>query len=54
MGELIQSFSLDRVGKAGAKFDFDKTKWFNQQYLRAKNKEDLADELQIILKENSV
>ena len=32
--ELIQSFSLKRVGKAGSKFDFDKTKWFNQQYLR--------------------
>ena len=42
MDELIHSFSLDRVGKAGAKFDFDKTKWFNQQYLRAKSKEDLA------------
>ena len=54
MDELIHSFSLDRVGKAGAKFDFDKTKWFNQQYLRAKNKEDLADELQIILKENNI
>ena len=54
MDELIQSFSLDRVGKAGAKFDFDKTKWFNQQYLRAKNKEDLANELQIILKENNI
>ena len=54
MDELIQAFSLDRVGKAGAKFDFDKTKWFNQQYLRAKNKEDLANELQIILKENNI
>jgi glutamyl-tRNA synthetase len=54
MDELIQSFSLDRVGKAGAKFDFDKTKWFNQQYLRAKNKEDLANELQIILKQNNI
>ena len=54
MDELIHSFSLDRVGKAGAKFDFDKTKWFNQQYLRAKNKEDLADKLQIILKENNI
>ena len=54
MNELVQSFSLDRVGKAGAKFDFDKTKWFNQQYLRAKNKEDLANELQIILKENNI
>tara|TARA_A200000113_G_scaffold94021_1_gene84054 strand:+ start:984 stop:2498 length:1515 start_codon:yes stop_codon:yes gene_type:complete len=42
MDELIQTFSLDRVGKAGAKFDFDKTKWFNQQYLREKDGVTLA------------
>ncbi|MDC0204251.1 glutamate--tRNA ligase [Flavobacteriales bacterium] len=54
MQELIESFSLERVGKAGAKFDFDKTKWFNQQYLRSKTKEELAKELQIILKKNGV
>ena len=54
LDELIESFSLDRVGKAGAKFDFDKTKWFNQQYLRAKSKQQLAADLQIILKENGV
>jgi len=54
MEELIENFSLERVGKAGAKFDFDKTRWFNQQYLRAKSKEELAKELQIILKKNGV
>ena len=54
MEELIETFTLERVGKAGAKFDFDKTKWFNQQYLRAKSKEDLAKDLQIVLKENRV
>ncbi len=54
MEELIETFTLERVGKAGAKFDFDKTKWFNQQYLRAKSKEDLAKDLQIVLKENGV
>jgi len=54
MEELIEAFSLERVGKAGAKFDFDKTKWFNQQYLRSKSKEDLSKDLQIILKENGV
>jgi glutamyl-tRNA synthetase len=54
MEELIEVFSLERVGKAGAKFDFDKTRWFNQQYLRAKTKEDLTQDLQIILKENGV
>ena len=43
MDELIQTFSLDRVGKAGAKFDFDKTKWFNQQYLREKDGATLAE-----------
>ena len=54
MEELIEAFSLNRVGKAGAKFDFDKTRWFNQQYLRLKTKEDLTQDLQIILKENGV
>jgi glutamyl-tRNA synthetase len=43
MQELVESFSLERVGKAGAKFDFDKTKWFNQQYLRAKSGEELSE-----------
>lgn len=32
--ELIQNFSLERVGKSGAKFDFEKLKWFNQQYFK--------------------
>jgi glutamyl-tRNA synthetase len=54
MEELIESFSLERVGKAGAKFDFDKTRWFNQQYLRAKTKEELSQDLQLILKKNGV
>ena len=54
MEGLIDAFSLERVGKAGAKFDFDKTRWFNQQYLRLKSKEELAQDLHIILKENGV
>lgn len=43
--ELIEAFSLERVGKSGAKFDFDKTKWFNQQYLRATTDKQLAEML---------
>ena len=43
--ELIAAFSLDRVSKAGAKFDFEKAKWFNQQYLRAKSDEALSAEV---------
>ena len=42
---------MDRVGKAGAKFDFNKTKWFNQQYLRNRSGDDLAKELAPYLKE---
>ncbi|MFO0494902.1 MAG: glutamate--tRNA ligase [Flavobacteriia bacterium] len=41
--ELVESFTLDRVSKAGAKFDPDKTKWFQQQYLRSASNEALAD-----------
>ncbi len=42
MDELIESFSLERVGKAGAKFDPDKAKWYNQQYLRSTSDAELA------------
>jgi len=34
ISELIQSFGLDRVSKSGAQFNFEKIKWFNQQYLK--------------------
>ena len=40
--ELIGSFTLERVSKAGAKFDPDKTKWFQQHYLRNKSDKTLA------------
>jgi glutamyl-tRNA synthetase len=42
MDELIQAFSIERIGKAGAKFDIQKAQWFNQQYLRAKSDEQLS------------
>ena len=41
--ELISEFSLERVGKSGAKFDPEKTKWFNQQHLRLKSNNELAN-----------
>ena len=43
---LVEAFSLERVSKAGAKFDPDKTKWFQQQYLRATENSVLAELLQ--------
>ncbi len=40
--ELIQAFSLERVGKSGVKFDIQKANWFNHQYLLKKTKQELA------------
>jgi len=48
LDELVEAFSLDRVSKAGAKFDPEKTKWFQQQYLRAQSDEEIALNLQDI------
>jgi len=42
---LIDAFDLSKVSKSGAKFDFEKGKWFNQLYLRALNEDQLAAEL---------
>ena len=53
LDELIKNFSVERIGKAGAKFDIHKAQWFNQQYLRAKPNEELAEYLlQSLEKEN--
>ncbi|MBQ6581519.1 MAG: glutamate--tRNA ligase [Alistipes sp.] len=54
MQELIDSFSLDRVSKAGARFQPDKAKWFNAQYMHTKTNEELATLFQPILKEHGV
>ena len=43
MDELIEQFSLDRVSKSGAKFDYEKGKWFNHQYLQTRSNEELAE-----------
>lgn len=43
MDELITAFSLERVGKAGSKFDPEKTKWFNHQYLIQRSDTEIAN-----------
>ena len=42
MQELIEAFSLEKVGKSGAKFNPEKAKWFNKEYLRMKSDSELA------------
>ncbi|SNR61095.1 glutamyl-tRNA synthetase [Maribacter sedimenticola] len=42
LSDLVETFSLERVNKSGARFDPEKTKWYNQYYLQKSNNEDLA------------
>ncbi|WP_158825604.1 glutamate--tRNA ligase [Mucilaginibacter lacusdianchii] len=46
--ELSQKFSMDRVSKAGAKFDFEKAKWFNAEWIKRSSAEDLQDYVKAI------
>ncbi|WP_282039771.1 glutamate--tRNA ligase [Saccharicrinis aurantiacus] len=54
MDELIQAFSLERVNKSGARFDPEKAKWFNHQYLVSKSDEEIYTLFEPILAEKSV
>ena len=54
LGELVHSFSLERVNKSGARFDPDKTKWYNQQYLQNKANDELGELYAEILKKKSI
>jgi len=50
MDELINAFSIDRVGKSGSRFDPEKAKWFNHQYLQNKTNTQLAIEFREFLR----
>ena len=54
MQELIEQFSLERVSKSGAKFDYEKGKWFNHQYLQLKSNEELAEQFMPYLEAKGV
>jgi glutamyl-tRNA synthetase len=50
MEELIEAFSIDRVGKSGSRFDPEKAKWFNHQYLQRRSNKQLAFEFREFLR----
>ena len=54
MDDLIQQFSLERVNKSGARFDPEKAKWFNHQYLMQKDNAELATQFMKILSEKGI
>ena len=50
MDELVEAFSIERVGKSGSRFDPEKAKWFNHQYLQKKTNNELAFEFREFLR----
>ncbi|MCF8332481.1 MAG: glutamate--tRNA ligase [Bacteroidales bacterium] len=52
MQEMIKAFNLEKVQKAGARFDPEKAKWFNHYYIQQKNNDELADSYLTILKKH--
>jgi len=52
--ELIELFSIDRIGKSGSKFDPEKAKWFNHQYILKKSSYDIAPYLENILSNKGI
>ncbi|MBP2833831.1 glutamate--tRNA ligase [Aquimarina sp. U1-2] len=52
--ELVQEFDLKRVHKAGAKFDPEKTKWFQQQHLQRTDTSILTEEFSALLAEKNI
>jgi glutamyl-tRNA synthetase len=54
MDQLIEAFTLERIGKAGARFDIQKAQWYNQHYLRSKPDEVLVGYLQHSLQKENI
>jgi glutamyl-tRNA synthetase len=54
LDELVQRFSLDRVNKAGAKFDFEKAKWFNAEWIKRSTAERLKPDVKKVLEDKGV
>lgn len=54
LDELTNEFSLERVGKSGARFDPEKAKWFNHQYMLKKSNHELATLFMPVLNEKGI
>ena len=52
MQQLIEKFSFDHCSRSGAKFDFEKGKWFNHKYLQEMPDSELAQLFKPVLKEH--
>ncbi|MEB0303121.1 glutamate--tRNA ligase family protein, partial [Mucilaginibacter sp. 5C4] len=54
LDEIIEKFSIDRISKAGAKFDFEKAKWYNAEWIKRTDAETLKVKVWEILKAKGI
>ncbi len=54
LDELIHQFSIERVHKSGAKFDYEKAKWFNQEWIKQSVADELLSDVKQILEAKDV
>jgi len=52
--QLVEKFSMERVHKAGAKFDYEKAKWYNHEWIKAYKPEGLSLKVKDIMEANGI
>lgn len=52
--ELIEKFEIERIHKGGAKFDYEKAKWFNHEWIKREEPSQLLEKVKSILAENNI
>jgi glutamyl-tRNA synthetase len=52
--ELLSKFSIERIHKGGAKFDFEKAKWYNHEWIKSSKVEDLRQKVKTIFSEKGI
>jgi glutamyl-tRNA synthetase len=54
LDELVAKFSIERVNKGGAKFDFEKAKWFNAEWIKKLKSESLMPKVKVVLEDKGI
>jgi glutamyl-tRNA synthetase len=54
MGELVKQFSLEKCSKSGARFDYEKAKWFNHKYIQLKSNAEIAEMFAPVLEAHQI
>ncbi len=54
LNELVEKFSIERINKSGAKFDFEKAKWFNAEWIKKSTADALKPKVKAVLESNGV